>query len=618
MQIIPPDASGPHEAARASAPLDPPSAEAFRRLARLARRVAGARGAALALDGELYADGDAAGLDELCRRVAAAGVALSGETGATLGVPLNDPDGQALGALCVSGEASRAWSEEDREALEALASAAAADVALRRAEAALARERDFGVQVMSALGQGIVVLELGGRVEYANPSVLRMLAAEPAWLAGHPLWAIAPPEDSGAIEGIHARALAGERSGGEVRLHRQDGEVLYAYVAGAPRLGPEGEVVGTLLTVSNMTGRRQAEKARSEADDRFRRLSEASEEGIVIHEDGRVLDANRASAHIFGFADAGELLGRPIFDAIAPESRAIAERHLASGTADPLDLTGLRRDGTRFPVQLRERPIVHGGRTVRVVTVRDLSEQHVVERLKDEFVSVVSHELRTPLTSLRGSLGLLASGRLNHHQARRMLEVAVQNTDRLVRLINDILDVERIGSGQVAMEMRPTSADALVEHAVAAVRGLAEKSRTRIIADTARLQVRADADRIVQVLVNLLSNAIKFSPDGSRVRLTVETSGGDAVFRLADEGRGIPADKLESIFERFGQVDASDSRKLGGTGLGLTICRSILQQHGGRIWAESVQGEGSTFTFTLPLAEHPIDADGTKDAELQR
>ncbi|HEX8363450.1 MAG TPA: ATP-binding protein, partial [Longimicrobium sp.] len=375
--------------------------------------------------------------------------------------------------------------------------------------------------------------------------------------------------------------------------------------------------VGTLVTLSNMTGRRQAEQARSEAEDRFRRLSEASEEGIVIHDAGTVLDANRAAAHIFGFGDAGELLGHPLFEWIAPESREIAKRHLASGTPDPLDVSGLRRDGTRFPVQLRERPIVHGGRTARVVAVRDLSEQHVVERLKDEFVSVVSHELRTPLTSLRGSLGLLASGRLNHHQARRMLEVAVQNTDRLVRLINDILDVERIGSGQVAMEMHPVPGSALVDHAVAAVRGLAEKSRTRITASVGRVQVRADADRIVQVLVNLLSNAIKFSPEGSRVRVSVETDGGDAVFRLADEGRGIPADKLESIFERFGQVDASDSRKLGGTGLGLTICRSILRQHGGRIWAESVPGAGSTFIFTLPLADPPnFDADGTKDAEL--
>ncbi len=540
-------------------------------------------------------------------------VAVSaGDGRALLGVPLRDGDGPALGALCVCGDAPREWSADEREALEAVASAAAAEVSL-------ARERDFGVQVMSALGQGIVVLESDGRVEYANPSVLRMLAAAPAWLSGRTLWSVALPEDAADIEGVHTRALAGERSGGEVRLRREDGEILYAYLAGAPRLGPDGAVAGTLVTLSNMTGRRQAEQARTEADDRFRRLSEASEEGIVIHDAGKVLDANRAAAHIFGFADASELLGRTLFDSIAPESREIAMRHLASGSADALDVSGLRRDGGRFPVQLRERPIVHGGRTARVVAVRDLSEQHVVERLKDEFVSVVSHELRTPLTSLRGSLGLLGSGRLNQHQARRMLEVAVQNTDRLVRLINDILDVERIGSGQAAMEMRPTPVSALVDQAVAAVRGLAEKSRTRITATVGRLQVRADADRIVQVLVNLLSNAIKFSPEGSRVRVSVETNGGDAVFRLADEGRGIPADKLESIFERFGQVDASDSRKLGGTGLGLTICRSILQQHGGRIWAESVPGAGSTFTFTLPLAEPPIlAADGTKDAELQQ
>ncbi|HYW07758.1 MAG TPA: PAS domain S-box protein, partial [Longimicrobium sp.] len=513
-----------------------------------------------------------------------------------------------LGALCVADGEPREWSSADVEALEGLAAAAAAEVALRReradrrrAEAALAHERGFGLQVMSALGQGISVLDAEGRVEYANPAFLRMLGAESDDLVGHAFWDFALPPDREEVASVHRLALAGERQGREVRMCRLDGAVLHSYVAGAPRADGTGAAVGTLLTVSNVSGRRQAEQALSEAEERFRRLSEASEEGIVIHDQGLIVDANLAASQLLGYDTEPPLKGHHLLDVVAPESHEVASRHLDDAGRGSYEAVLLRRDGTHVPVRLRGRPIQFHGRTARVVTIRDLSEQHVMERLKDEFVSMVSHELRTPLTSLRGSLGLLSSGKLNAHQAQRMLEVAVQNTDRLVRLINDILDVERIESGQVAMDVRSVPAAEVLRQAAESVRGLAEKAGTRIELAGGGIPVLADPDRIVQVMVNLLSNAIKFSPGGSLVRATVEVRAGEAVFRVVDQGRGIPEDKLGLIFERFQQVDASDSRKLGGTGLGLAICRSIIQQHRGRIWVDSEFGSGSTFFFTLPI-----------------
>ena len=264
-----------------------------------------------------------------------------------------------------------------------------------------------------------------------------------------------------------------------------------------------------------------------------------------------------------------------------------------------------RKDGTPFPVEFTAVPIRTGGTTTgAVLTFHDISHQLAISRMKDEFISVVSHELRTPLTSIRASLGLLAAGMLGPvpERANRMLEVAVNNSDRLIRLVSDILDIERIESGGVDMQLRPDDASELVRRSIEAIAGVAQGAGVELITQTEPVPLRVDRDRILQTLTNLLSNAIKFSDRGSRVTVQVQRQNGSALFCVSDQGRGIPTDKLETIFGRFEQVDASDSRQKGGTGLGLAIARSIVQQHGGQIWAESTLGEGSTFYFTVPVA----------------
>jgi len=229
------------------------------------------------------------------------------------------------------------------------------------------------------------------------------------------------------------------------------------------------------------------------------------------------------------------------------------------------------------------------------------------EQVKDEFLSVVGHELRTPLTSIHGSLGLLAGGVLGElpEDAANMVAVALLNTERLGRLVNDILDIERMATGSLVLEPAAVDASELVEQSIQVVQATAGAAGVTLRSDTAALTVRADADRIVQALVNLLGNAVKFSPRSGVVTLTVSRCDGGALFSVHDSGRGIPADRLEAIFERFRQVDASDAREKGGTGLGLPIARGIVQQHNGRMWAESRVGEGSTLYFTLPLASEP-------------
>ena len=336
----------------------------------------------------------------------------------------------------------------------------------------------------------------------------------------------------------------------------------------------------------------------------------AAAEGIYgLDAHGYTTFANPAAAAMLGYAP-DDLPGRPY------EATLLS----GDGDEDPIrpalfsgeprtvkDATFRRADGRRFPVEFTCTPIVEEGRTAGVVvTFRDVTERREVDRMKDEFISVVSHELRTPLTAIRGSLGLLAAGKAGEVPARgqRMLEIAVQNTDRLIRLINDILDIERIESGKVALEPRPVSAAELVQNAAEVMLPMAERAGVGLYVWAEPVPLVADPDRLLQVLTNLISNAVKFSNPGGTVELTVEPDGGEALFRVIDHGRGIPADRLESIFERFQQVDSSDSRQKGGTGLGLAICRTIVGQHGGQIWAESVLGEGSTLAFTLPLPAH--------------
>ena len=226
------------------------------------------------------------------------------------------------------------------------------------------------------------------------------------------------------------------------------------------------------------------------------------------------------------------------------------------------------------------------------------------QRVKDEFVSIVGHELRTPLTSIRGSLGLLAGGLVGElpEDAANMVALAVDNTDRLVRLVNDILDIERMDSGHLPLERVPVGVGELVRQSAQALQGTAEDAGVQLHTEIEELTVCADGDRIVQTLVNLLGNAIKFSPRDSSVTVAVGPCEECARFSVTDSGRGIPADQLDSIFERFNQVDASDAREKGGSGLGLAIARGIVESHGGHLWAESAPGEGSSFCFTLPLA----------------
>lgn len=370
----------------------------------------------------------------------------------------------------------------------------------------------------------------------------------------------------------------------------------------------------------------------------FAEILDIAEDAIIsIDSQQQITLFNQGAEKIFGYA-AAEVIGQPL-DLLLPTRFAQAHRqHVADFKSSAVqarrmgerrEIYGRRKNGSEFPAEASISKFNSGQVTVFTVFLQDITQRKQIERMKDEFVSIVSHELRTPLTSIHGSLGMLASGLLktDSDQGKRMLKIAVDSTDRLVRLINDILDIERIESGRVKMAKEHCSVDTLITEAMNIMQPLADKAGVTLSVASLPIQIWVDSDHIVQTLTNLLSNAIKFSPSSSTVWLMAEMgSGGDEemrsggvelshhpitpsphhpslLFTVKDQGRGIPSDKLDSIFERFQQVNSSDSRNHEGTGLGLAICRSIVQQHGGQIWVESVLGEGSTFYFTIPLGQ---------------
>lgn len=234
--------------------------------------------------------------------------------------------------------------------------------------------------------------------------------------------------------------------------------------------------------------------------------------------------------------------------------------------------------------------------------VNDITEY---KRLENEFISLVSHELRTPLNSLIGSLDLLKTGKLGSlsDKGQQILSIAISNSVRLIRLVNDILDLERIKSGKITMQKVKCQADDLLTQAIEAMRMMAEQAKISLHCEAITAEFWADPDRLLQMLTNLLSNAIKFSEPEQTIWLRAQLQSDQLQIQVEDQGRGIPAEQLRRIFEPFQQVDASDSRQKGGTGLGLAICRSIVEQHHGQIWVESTLGQGSTFHIRLPLKD---------------
>jgi PAS domain S-box-containing protein len=492
----------------------------------------------------------------------------------------------------------------------------------QRTEAALKISQARFAGILDIASDGIIAIDIDRQITLFNRGAEQIFGYTAIEAIGRSLDFVFP-EHSICVNGNCSELAANNpphpqrRSLQQVIGKRRDGSIFPAEVStSALNLGTEQVCT---IVVRDITERQQAENALQDALQKLNLHFENSP--LAVIEWDRNFCVARWSAmaeRIFGWC-AAEVLGKHPDDwqFIAPEDieriHEIMQRLVRGEERGNITVNrSYRSNGTMVECEWYNSALVdESGQMDSILSlVVDVTDRHQIARMKDEFISIVSHELRTPLTSIYGSLAMLTSGLLDNQPAKgkRLLEIAVDSTDRLMRLVNDILDIERIESGTVQMTKAIWVVSELMRKAVDVVEPLADKAGITIIASDISCQVWVDADRLIQTFTNLLDNAIKFSPKGSTIWFNATKRTGQVLFQVRDCGRGIPADKLEIIFERFQQVDASDTRNGEGTGLGLAICRSIIQQHGGQIWVESVFGKGSTFSFLLPRSPSASDS----------
>lgn len=492
------------------------------------------------------------------------------------------------------------------------------EIAERRRAERIVRESQerFRLLVDGVRDYAIYMLDPQGRVASWTSAAERMQGYRAEEILGRHFSCFFTPEavERGEPENSLWKAGVEGRLEGEVWNVRKDGSRFLAQVSLTALHDGSGRLRGFSKISRDITEQRRAQEALERLRLQQQLILDSAGDGICgLDPSGVCTFINPAGARMAGY-EPEELTGETLKDIFLPRQQEGGPQcehdypiHIALTAASEAhsdSATFVRKDGVHLSVEYTVTPILDGARRNlgAVVVFRDITARRAVERMKDEFISVVSHEVRTPLTAIRASLGLLATGKLceDRGKCQAMVNVGMENTDRLARLVSDILDLERMESGKGKIEKKPCDGARLLKNAVDLMRPAAEAQNITLAVEARPACFDADPDRITQVLINLLSNAIKFSPPQSTILAGIEERGEEVVFQVKDSGRGIPPDKLSIIFERFQQVDASDARKKGGTGLGLAICRAIAEQHKGRIWVESAPGQGSAFFLALP------------------
>jgi len=483
----------------------------------------------------------------------------------------------------------------------------------RQAEQALlSSEARYRQVVESSLGF-VFTCTMEGRLTSLNSFTAETLGYRVEDLTGKPVADLLDATGADTFQDCLHTLETKDEWQGAMPVRRSDG--VYRRIAfRSRRMELRGERPFILSHGVDVTEQHEAEEALHLATRQRELILESVGDGIYgIDLAGKLTFINEAGAQALGYK-AEELTSRDVHEII---HHSHADGTPYSRVTSPI-LQGMRRqemvrmhdevfwraDGSSFPVEYTASPLIEDGRiSGMVVAFQDISERRRLDKMKDEFISTVSHELRTPLTSLRASLGLISTGSLDKRpeKQRQMVEMAIGNCDRLVRLVNDILDFDKVERGRLPLRRVPVEAIDLLRRASDIAHEAASQVRISFRIDSMQASVFADEDRILQVLNELVANAMKFSAPETLISLSTRREGQHEIcFIVEDQGHGIAPDKLEHIFDRFQQGDSSDTRALGGTGLGLALCRSIVEQHSGRIWAESTQGKGSRFLFTLP------------------
>jgi PAS domain S-box-containing protein len=463
----------------------------------------------------------------------------------------------------------------------------------KRAERELDRFFDVSLDLLCISG-------MDGRFRRLNPAFEDVLGYTIDELCSVPFLDLVHPDDRETTAAETAKLREGETTRYfENRYLRKDGTVRWIAWTASP--APDEGLI--YAAGRDVTRAKFAEHELRRSEARTRSIIDNAPGGLITTDARGVIGSvNPATERMFGYA-ADEMIGGRL-DVLL---NATFDLHAALGRVTELQVR--RRNGETFTCELSlfEFYAADDERHFAANLI-DVSERHVVERMKRDFISTVSHELRTPLTAIRGSLGLLASGVMGElsPEAQPVISVAERNSVRLISLINDILDFDRLESGKMTMRLRPTPLGRVLERSIESISAVALQDGVKIELQCNGASVLGDEERLMQVTVNLLSNAVKYSSRGDTVTVSASLEGENVVeVRVADRGRGIPADQQKKLFRRFERADSSDARTKSGTGLGLAICKAIVEQHGGAIGLASREGVGSTFWFRVPAAGAP-------------
>jgi len=500
----------------------------------------------------------------------------------------------------------------------------------RRVETALHKLFTLQTAILNAANYAVISSSVDGVVTAFNSTAERWLgyaaadvigkAAPAAWyddaevlVRAQALSAELGRSVSGSFETLVAKARLGQREEKEWTMIRKDGSRFPVWRSITPQVDAAGTIVGYVSVITDISERKAHEAEIRLNEERFRRAFDDAPIGMaLVSVAGRWLKVNRALCNILGYSSA-ELLEKDVQSATHRDDREPTEELIrrALTEQDPpyhLEKRYVRKDGSMVFASVsvslvRDRA---GTPLYFISQVEDVTQRMEVERMKGEFVSIVSHELRTPLTSIRGALGLIDAGVLGKlpEKAEAMVKIAHQNSERLVRIINDILDIEKISSDKLEMRIESVPIAAFLEESIAVNQPYGVRHEIRFVLEAMPRAANflTDRDRLMQVMANLLSNAAKFSPPGTQVQVRAIDRGARVRIEVEDHGAGIPEAFRERVFEKFAQVDSSTSRRFEGTGLGLSITRELIRAMDGTIGFTTTTGQGTTFYFELPRA----------------
>lgn len=483
--------------------------------------------------------------------------------------------------------------------------------------------------IMDTAGDGIITVNRIGTVLSANPAFRRLLDSERDPVGQNLTELLSGLQLCADEHGELSLATCASQPAMEFQRRRADGHVLHLQVEFA---WLDDMTRSTLVaTVRDLTMLKRgehelreiharlqhSERLHRDQATRFATLFDSVEDAIVIiNADGTIEAWNRGAQRLFGYA-AEDIVGKDV-RLLMPEPHASMsiDQFLRSGPGDysnpsgRIELEARHGSGRIVPIEISLREMLIEGNRLFSAVMRDISVRREVERMKAEFVSTISHELRTPLTSIAGSLTLISGGAAGEVPPKiaRLVGIARQNSERLIRLINDILDLEKAEAGKLEFQLSVRSIRAEVASVAEFNRGFAQSLGVAIdLEEGDDADVFIDSDRLTQVLTNLISNAAKFSPPGGTVRIRINREDPGVRITVSDNGPGIPAEFCARIFQKFAQADASDSRAKSGTGLGLSIAKTITEKLGGRIGFDTAPGKGTSFYVILPMHGRTLD-----------